>query len=513
MEAVKICQYFAQKISNFIWILVILAGCREGGADKKNNYKQSAEDSSSSVVGSSTFQLRPYTPVFQRNSVKLGHAVNTTANEYLPVCDAAGSMLFFSAMDRTGFFDFKLDFTKQLSSGGEDIFFSEMKEGVWLDARPLTALNTNGHEVVTQVLKSGNLMITGNYPEKLGSKKSKDASVQTTDLFYIKKLKSGYQNHHLPEPVNSIYTEADGWMSEDETFILFVSDRPGNIGEYHKKGWRWNESFWGNTDIYVSPKDGDHWSVPVNLGTKVNTPFAERTPWLSKDGLTLFISSNGYVDGKKDLDVYAFRRKSLSDWTSWEGPFRVDDASTPFDDWGYKETDNGEAFVASAHKLSFKPTQGGSAGDAGIFETNYRPGYDVFGLQAAALNNEFETNIYHLQNQSLPSFIVGDVFFGFNSSRIKRSFEKYLLFLTDQIALNKSAIVEICGHTDNVGESAYNLELSLNRAVAIKDFFTSNGVINKIVTKGFGDKKPSFPNTTSENRSRNRRVEIYLKTE
>ena len=49
---------------------------------------------------------------FKRKRIKLGHAINTLANEYLPVLNADGSKLYFSAMDRTGFFDFKLDFTK-----------------------------------------------------------------------------------------------------------------------------------------------------------------------------------------------------------------------------------------------------------------------------------------------------------------------------------------------------------------------------------------------------------------
>jgi hypothetical protein len=97
-------------------------------------------------------------------------------------------------------------------------------------------------------------------------------------------------------------------MAEDQSYILFVSDRNGNIGEYHKKGWKWNESFWGNTDVYVCIKEGDYWGNPINLGSKINTPYAERTPWLSEDGLTLYVSSNGYVKGKTDLDVYAFKR-------------------------------------------------------------------------------------------------------------------------------------------------------------------------------------------------------------
>lgn len=500
------------KVLAIFLFLFLLIGCGGNQTNKEVNNEvfQSSVDSAKS--DKRVIQLSTLSSDITRQKIKLGHSINTASNEYLPIISPDGKTIYFSAMDRTGFFDFKLDFTKEKSAGGEDIFVSNLKEGIWEDARPLSSLNTNGHEVVSQVFANGDLLITGNYPEKLGVRKDKDAGVQTTDLFFIRKTKSGYQINHLPEPVNSIFTEADGWMAADQSFILFVSDRPGHVGEYHKKGWKWNESFWGNTDIYVSLKDGDYWSVPINLGNNINTPFAERTPWLSSDGLTLFLSSNGYVEGKFDLDVYAFKRKSLNDWTNWEGPFVVEDANTPYDDWGYKETSNGDAFVASANKLSFKPTQGGVAGDGGVRETNYRPGYDLHGLQIASLNREFETNIYHLQNTQSPAFIASDLFFDFNSFKIKNSFEKYLLLLVDQIKLNKESTVEIFGHTDNIGKTEYNLQLSQKRADAVKEFLLLNGLTNSIVSIGFGDQKPTLPNTSELNRQKNRRVEVFIKT-
>ena len=484
-----------------------------GGNQKSNEVSnlKNETDTINKYVVDSTIIIRTYNRDIQRQKIKIGHSVNTAANEYLPIGNFEGDKLYFSAMDRTGFFDFKLDFNKAKSAGGEDIYISNLEEGIWTDARPLVSLNTNGHEVITQVFKNGDLIITGNYPEKLGVKNDNDADVQTTDLFFARSLKNSYQINHLPEPVNSIYTEADGYMSDDQSFILFVSDRNSNVGEYHKKGWKWNDSYWGNTDIYVSIKDDDNWSVPINLGSKLNTPYAERTPWLSADGLTLYLSSNGYINGRTDLDVYAFKRKSINDWTIWEGPYSIDDANTSFDDWGYKETNNGDAFVASANKLSFKPTQGGTAGDGGVTETNYRPGYKLHGLQVASLNSEFESNIYHLKNKCNPTFIARDLFFDFNSYAIKKSFEKYLLLFVDQINQNKDAIIEINGHTDNSGKVEYNQELSQKRADAIKLFLVSNGVNNIIISKGFGGSKPAFPNTTDSNRSQNRRVEVYIK--
>lgn len=495
-------------------ILYFLSGCSgthtktEDVITLEETEKETAPDS----IADSVIQIKPFITTVQRQRIKLGHAINTASNEYLPVLNSDGTRLYFSAMDRTGFFDFKLDFTKQQSAGGEDIFYSDFREGIFSDARPMNEINTNCHEVVTQIFNNGDLLVTGNYPENFGVRDKKDAGVQTTDLFYLRKGKSGYQINHFPEPVNSIFTESDGYMTEEQTFILFVSDRNGNIGEYQKKGWKWNESFWGNTDVYVSMKEGGYWSVPVNLGPKVNTPFAERTPWLSEDGLTLFLSSNGYIKGKTDLDVYAFKRKNRNEWHEWDGPYAVKDANTMYDDWGYKQNTDGDGFVASSDKLGYKPTQGGTAGDGGFRETNYRSGYDVHGLQIAALNREYETNIYQLKNLNKPTFTLSEVFFDFNSYTIKKTFEKYLLLLTDQIGQNKQATIEISGHTDNTGNKGYNQKLSQKRAEAIKIFLISKGISNSISTMGYGDTQPAFPNTTTENRNRNRRVDIYLRT-
>ena len=49
----------------------------------------------------------------KRQLIKLSHHINTSANEYLPVLSADENKMYFSAMDRSGFFDFKVDFTKQ----------------------------------------------------------------------------------------------------------------------------------------------------------------------------------------------------------------------------------------------------------------------------------------------------------------------------------------------------------------------------------------------------------------
>ncbi len=445
-----------------------------------------------------------------RQLIKLSHHINTSANEYLPILSNNENRLYFSAMDRTGYFDFKLDFTKQSSSGGEDVFVSDLNNGIWEDARPIKSLNTNGHEVISQVLKDQSLLVTSNYPEKLGPKGS-TPETETTDLFKAKLLSNGnYQLYHFPEPVNSIFTEADAIMDEDEKFILFVSDRPGHIGEYHKKGIKWNTSFWGNTDVYVSLKKDDVWSNPIHLGAKINSGAAERSPWLSSDGLTLFVSSNGYVKNKYDLDVYFFKRKDKNNWKDWEGPYLVKDASSEFDDWGYKEAKDGSAFIAKVKPLGFKPTQAGSSGDGFIRETNYRSGYIINGLQVASLSAEHTTDIYHLKKSTTPVFTLNDVFFELNSFKINKRMNLTLERLIDLIKQNENVSIEIRGYTDDKGDEKYNLELSLNRANSVKDYLLENEIKNTITTFGLGEKNPKYPNTNPSKKALNRRVEIYF---
>jgi outer membrane protein OmpA-like peptidoglycan-associated protein len=66
------------------------------------------------------------------------------------------------------------------------------------------------------------------------------------------------------------------------------------------------------------------------------------------------------------------------------------------------------------------------------------------------------------------------------------------------------------GHTDNVGSAPSNLALSEGRAAAVKAALVAEFGVSgdRITTKGFGDTKPSVPNTSAAGRAQNRRVEI-----
>ncbi|MCH9028514.1 MAG: OmpA family protein [Bacteroidetes bacterium] len=70
-------------------------------------------------------------------------------------------------------------------------------------------------------------------------------------------------------------------------------------------------------------------------------------------------------------------------------------------------------------------------------------------------------------------------------------------------------IVEISGHTDDVGSSASNQKLSQRRADSVREWLILRGVDpNRLYAKGYGEENPIVPNTSKENRRGNRRIEF-----
>lgn len=82
-----------------------------------------------------------------------------------------------------------------------------------------------------------------------------------------------------------------------------------------------------------------------------------------------------------------------------------------------------------------------------------------------------------------------------------------------QVKSQKSAIwVEIEGHTDNVGDAAYNERLGLERAEAVKRYLYEQHQVplHKMNAISFGEEKPVQDNKTRASRSQNRRVVIKV---
>lgn len=106
------------------------------------------------------------------------------------------------------------------------------------------------------------------------------------------------------------------------------------------------------------------------------------------------------------------------------------------------------------------------------------------------------------------------------SSGVYFDTEKYNINSKSQQTLNKLASVFkeypdsnilIEGHTDNTGADSYNLTLSKNRAQAVTNYLSGQGLSNgRFETKWYGENQPKYDNSTADGRAKNRRVELAI---
>jgi outer membrane protein OmpA-like peptidoglycan-associated protein len=76
---------------------------------------------------------------------------------------------------------------------------------------------------------------------------------------------------------------------------------------------------------------------------------------------------------------------------------------------------------------------------------------------------------------------------------------------------NPKVRVEIQGHTDSVGSDSYNLRLSDARAASVYQYLVSHGIDpTRLSSKGYGETMPIAPNTTTDGRAQNRRIDFQI---
>jgi outer membrane protein OmpA-like peptidoglycan-associated protein len=105
----------------------------------------------------------------------------------------------------------------------------------------------------------------------------------------------------------------------------------------------------------------------------------------------------------------------------------------------------------------------------------------------------------------------GNVTFRTDSADLNANFFKVL----DGVALvakkYDKTIIEVAGHTDNVGSSEYNRQLSQRRASAVTRYLVGRGVDDsRLMTAAGGEEHPIAGNSTEQGRAANRRVEVTL---
>src|SRR2546427_801529 len=105
----------------------------------------------------------------------------------------------------------------------------------------------------------------------------------------------------------------------------------------------------------------------------------------------------------------------------------------------------------------------------------------------------------------------GNVTFRTGSADLNAQFFKVLDGVAQVARKYDKTIIEIAGHTDNVGGADFNRQLSQRRASAVAQYLMSKGVTEpRVMTAAGGEEHPIASNSTEQGRAANRRVEVTL---
>ncbi|MDD2385846.1 MAG: OmpA family protein [Bacteroidales bacterium] len=137
--------------------------------------------------------------------------------------------------------------------------------------------------------------------------------------------------------------------------------------------------------------------------------------------------------------------------------------------------------------------------------------YTNFSIPALEKN---QTELYFdidIQIELPKLFTLDNVYFDTGKSTLKPSSYEELNNLYKYLSLKKTTVVEIAGHTDDIGSDELNMTLSQNRANSVRNYLIKKGISpDRIIAKGYGETQPIAINDSDENRAKNRRTEVRL---
>lgn len=108
---------------------------------------------------------------------------------------------------------------------------------------------------------------------------------------------------------------------------------------------------------------------------------------------------------------------------------------------------------------------------------------------------------------------AADVFFAFDSATLSDRAREELARIAQQVDEAGLRTISVVGHTDAIGDDAYNLDLSKQRAEAVRAVLTEALPSATVTAEGVGEAQPVAPETVDgqdnpDGRAANRRVEI-----
>ncbi len=135
-------------------------------------------------------------------------------------------------------------------------------------------------------------------------------------------------------PIETVFDQAAPHFVNPGT-VIFPSRRPGG---------------YGGLDLYITTLAQGRWSTPENLGPTVNSPYDETTPFLARDGRTLYFSSNRSDKSIGGYDV--FKSVYFSEHNLWTVPQNLGlPVNSAADDTHFRLTNDGfSALLTSSRK-------------------------------------------------------------------------------------------------------------------------------------------------------------------
>lgn len=115
------------------------------------------------------------------------------------------------------------------------------------------------------------------------------------------------------------------------------------------------------------------------------------------------------------------------------------------------------------------------------------------------------------QGDNITLNMPGNITFNSGSAELNPSFPRVLDGVAMVLKKYDKTIVEVDGHTDNVGTAEYNQGLSERRARTVTDYLVNKGIKpERTISIGAGESHPVAGNDTPAGRAANRRVELTL---
>lgn len=173
---------------------------------------------------------------------------------------------------------------------GTDIWVVERLSDGWSEPKNLgSPVNTDGYELACSVASDGTLYF------------SSTGTNNNIDIYCAKLADGKYQTpERLDTTINTAYEENHPFIAPDQSYILFSSlGRPDALSEAGAS------TSYPRSDLYISYRRDGKWTPAKSLGPIINSTADESCPFLSRDGKTLYFSSERNfvtIPMKKRLD-------------------------------------------------------------------------------------------------------------------------------------------------------------------------------------------------------------------